>query len=125
MVLKVDVVKGVGEGSECLFPFVRLQLALPNNDNVPAHVGKTLLLLLVTLTVAVYFLLPKVSISLGHSEVITALVSMPKAAVHEYTSTILPQHNVGMPRQPRVVQPIPETLSPQVFTHNNLRLRVR
>lgn len=124
VVLEVDVVEGIGKGGECLFPFVWFQLALPDDDDMPSHIGETLLFLLVTLTVAVDFLLPKLRVGLGHTEVFAAFVSVPEAAVDEHARAILPQHYVGMTGQPWVVQSVSEALSPQVFAHNNFGLRV-
>jgi len=49
---------------------------------------------------------------------------MPKAAIHKDARAILPQHQVGMPGQPLMVQAIPESTLPQPTPHNHLRLRV-
>lgn len=51
-------------------------------------------------------------------------VSVTETAIHEDTRPILPKHQVRMSRQPLMVQPIPESPTPQPFTHNHFRLRV-
>ena len=49
---------------------------------------------------------------------------MPEAAIHEDASAIFPHHNVRMPRQSGMIQPIAEPMPPQPFAHNDLRLGV-
>lgn len=52
------------------------------------------------------------------------VVSMPKAAIHKNTSSVLPHHNVWFPGHTRMIQPIAESVSPQIATHYNFWLRV-
>lgn len=54
----------------------------------------------------------------------TPLVPMPETPVHEYARSVSPEHNVGFPRQPPMVQPVAESSAPQKPSHNNLRLRI-
>ena len=124
MVLKEDMIERECKGCKCLLTFVGLQLTLPHNDYVPAHLGKFLLFFLVALFVSLDFLLPEVCVRLGHPEVLTAIMSVPKAAVDKHTRAVLAQHDIGMTGQTGIVQPITESLSPQKLTHKNLWLRV-
>ena len=50
--------------------------------------------------------------------------SLPETAIHKDTRPILPKHQVRMSWQPLMVQPIPESPTPQPTPHNHLRLRV-
>ena len=52
------------------------------------------------------------------------IVSVPKAPVHENARPVLPQHQIRMPRQPLVIQPISEPSFPQPTPHHHLRLRI-
>ncbi len=58
MVLKINVIECISKRLQCLFPFIRFKLALPNNNDVPSHFRKTFLLFFVTLTIAIDFLCP-------------------------------------------------------------------
>ena len=51
-------------------------------------------------------------------------VSVTETAIHKDTRPILPQHQVRMSWQALMVQPIPESPTPQPTPHNHLRLRV-
>ena len=105
--------------------FVGFQLTLPYNDYMPSHLCQLPLLFLVTLFVTHDFLLPKVGIRLRKSEVLTAIMSVPKAAVDKHTRAVLAQHDIGMTGQTGIVQPVSESLSPQIFAHKYLRLSIR
>ena len=48
-------------------------------------------------------------------------MSVPEAPVHQNTGAIFPQHDVRLARQPRVIEPIPESPTPQKFPDKNLR----
>jgi hypothetical protein len=52
-------------------------------------------------------------------------MSMPEATIDKHASAVFAQHNIGMSRQPWIVQPVSESLTPQVFAHKNFRLRIR
>ena len=51
-------------------------------------------------------------------------MSMPEAPIHKDARPVFPQHQVRMPRQSFMVQPISESSLPQATSHNHLRLRV-
>jgi len=51
-------------------------------------------------------------------------MSVPEASVHKNTGTIFPQHDVRLARQPGVIEPIPESPTPQKFPDKNLRFGI-
>ena len=108
-----------------------LQLALPNCDAMPAHFSQFTLLFLVPLLVPTNLRHPELTVRLWNFAALRTLhfilfnkMSMPKAPVHEDARPVFPQHQVWMPRQSLMIQPISETSLPQATTHNHLRLRV-
>jgi len=52
------------------------------------------------------------------------VVSMPEATVHKDARPVLPHHNVRLPRQPLMIQPVSIPMSPQPTAYHHLRLRV-
>ena len=50
-------------------------------------------------------------------------MSVPEASVYEDHRAVLAHNNVGMPRQSRMVQPVPEPVGKEIFAHDKLRLR--
>lgn len=112
MVIEEYAVEGEGKASERLLTMRALELAFPNRHAVPAHLCQFLLLLFVALFVSVYLLPPKVSVGLWQLKVFAAVVSVPKAAVDKDARAVLPQHQVGMPRETRVVETVAETTPP-------------
>jgi len=142
MVLQEYLVKRIGERLQRLLAHLWFQFTFPNRDAMPPHRGKFLLHPQVALLV---------SPDLGHPELpirlrnLTALgiikffaplafwrgvggeahiVTMPEAPIHKDTRPVLPHHDVWLSRQPRMVQPVAESLSPQPFPDHHLRLRV-
>ena len=113
-----------------------LQLALPNCDAMPAHFSQFTLLFLVPLLVPANLCYPKVSVRLRNlatfrtlndffrltSYIIHHVVSVPEAPVHKDARSIFPQHQVRMPRQSFMVQPISEPSLPQPTSHNHFWL---
>ena len=63
-------------------------------------------------------------VGLRQSEILAAVMPMPEAAVHEYHRPVFSQHEVGMPWQSRMVEPIAEPTSEQVLPNHHLGLRV-
>lgn len=124
MVLQEDVVKREGERRQRLLALAGLQLAFPDGDAMPAHLGQLLLLTLVTGLVALNLLRPEVDIGLRHAEIAASLMTMPEAAIDKDAATIPPQHKVRVSRQATVVKAVAEALPPQITPHNHLRLRV-
>ena len=114
------MIKRESQRLQGLVSFLRFQLAFPNCDTMPAHLGQLLLLQLVTIPVAADFLCPKVHVGSWHPEILASFVPMPKATIHEDASAVLAKHNIRMPRQPRIVEPVAEAHSPQKFAHDHL-----
>ena len=120
------------------FPFRRLQFTLPHCDAVPTHCRQFALFLLVSFLVASYLVHPELTVRLRNLAALRTLdvifrltsyirhhlVSMPEASIHEDARPVFSQHQVWMPRQSFMVQPISETSLPQATSHNHLRLRV-
>lgn len=110
------MIKRESQRLQGLVSFLRFQLAFPNCDTMPAHLGQLLLLQLVTIPVAADFLCPKVHVGSWHPEILASFVPMPKATIHEDASAVLAKHNIRMPRQPRIVEPVAKPIP-----HKNLR----
>ena len=142
MVLQPDMVQRKGNSVQRLLPLRGLQFALPYRDAVPPHLRQPSLLLSVPLLVSSYLRHPELPVRLRNltargigKYVFTPLslwrgvggeapMTMPEAPVHKDARPVLSQHQVGMSRQPLMVQPIPESPLPQPTPHNHLRLRV-
>lgn len=118
------MVQGVFQRRKSLLAPVGLQLTFPHRDAVPPHMCQFLLHSLVALLVAHYFGRPEFNIAFRHLEIPAAFMSVPEAAVHKDTCTILAQHNVGMSRQPRMIQPVSESSRKQILPDYHLRLCV-
>lgn len=52
------------------------------------------------------------------------MVPVPETAVDEDARAVFAQHHVGPARQPRMVQPVAEPVSPQIAPHHQLGLGV-
>ena len=112
MVIEKYAVEGEGKTFQRPLPLRFPELALPYCDTVPAHTCQLLLLFLIPFFVALDFLFPKISIRLWHPKVFAAFVSMPETSVDKHARTVFPQHQVGMPGQPRVVEAVAEATPP-------------
>ena len=101
MILQVDMVQGIGERFQRLFPFLWLQLTLPYRDAVPPHGCQPLLVLYIPFLVPANLVHPELPVRLRNltafrigKNVFTPLalwrgvggeapMSMPEAPVHE------------------------------------------
>ena len=137
MVLQINPVQRESQRVESLFASFRGQFALPHRDAVPSHPRQLLLRRKVALLIPTDFRHPKRPIRLRNFAANTIhysfftihlwqrhTVSVPETPVHENARPVFPQHQVRMPRQSFVVQPIAESPTPQPTPHNPLRLRV-
>ena len=120
----------------------RFQFTLPHRNAVPSHLCQFLLCLPVTLYVSCYLPRPILPVGIWNPAALRILniviplairregrdeayiVPMPEASIHEYARPVLPLHQVWVSRQPLMIQPIPESSTPQPTAHNNLRLSV-
>ena len=64
MVLQVDMVQGIGERFQRLFPFLWFQLALPYRDAVPPHGCQPLLVLYIPFLVPANLVHPELPVRL-------------------------------------------------------------
>ena len=51
-------------------------------------------------------------------------MSMPEASIHQNAGTILSEHNIRFSWQPWMIEPIPESPSPQELPDKNLRFGI-
>ena len=137
MILQPDMVQRECNRVERLFALLRLQLALPHRDAVPPHLSQSALLLLVTFLVPANLRHPELTVRLRNLATLRILntlyfifcvqrdfVPMPEAPVHEDTRPVFPQHQIRMPWQPLVIEPIAESPLPQPTPHNHLGFRI-
>lgn len=124
MIVQENTVERVNQAFQSRLPTVFFQLALPYRNPVPAHLREFQLHFDVSPTVSVNLRFPEVNIRPRHYKRFAALMSMPETSVYENAGSIFPQHNIWFSRQPRMIEPVSETIVPQVFTHDNLRLGI-
>lgn len=114
-----------------------LELAFPDNDDLPSVLLQHAVVLLVTLSVPLYLPLPKLTVRAGNFAATRAdnfqfsifnfqfgFVSMPEAPVDENRRPVGSHHNIGLPRHTLHVQPIPIPMTPQPPSHLQLWLCV-
>lgn len=80
--------------------------------------------LMVPLPIPPDLLHPEPGVRFRHHIILAPLMSMPEAPVHQNTGAIFPQHDVRLARQPRMIEPIPESPTPQKFPDKNLRFGI-
>ena len=124
MIGKEESIQSIFQRNQCLLPYGRFQLALPNSDAMPPHIGKCQLGRMVSLLVPADFLLPKFNIRLWHLEKLAIVMSMPETTIDEDACTIFSHHQIGMTRQALVRQTISEATREEVFSHYHLRTSV-
>ena len=56
--------------------------------------------------------------------ILATFMSMPEASIHQNAGAILPQYNIRFPRQPWMIESIPESPSPQELPDKNLRFGI-
>ena len=52
------------------------------------------------------------------------VMTVPETSIYKYARLILPQYHIRLPRQPRMVKTIAETVRPQEVPHYHLRLSI-
>ena len=124
MVIEEYAVEGEGKASERLISMRVFELALPYRDAVPTHLCQLPLLFAVALHVSIYLLPPKIGVGLRKLKIFASFVAVPKAAVDKNAGAVLPQHQVGMTWEARVVETVAETKRPKPPPHNQFRARV-
>jgi len=113
-----------GQRLQGLLPDSRLQFAFPDNDGMPSHFCQPMQHLMVPLSVSPDLILPELGIRFRHHIILASFMSMPEASIHQNAGTILPEHNIRFSRQPRMIEPIPESPSPQELPDKNLRFGI-
>ena len=124
MIFQIDMVQRKGERLQRLLPYRRLQFAFPYHDGMPSHFSQPVQHLMVPLPVPPDLLHPEPGVRFRHNIIFASLMSVPEAPVHQNTGAIFPQHDVRLARQPRMIEPIPESPTPQKFPDKNLRLGI-
>ena len=124
MIFQKDMVQGKSQRLQGLLPDSRLQFAFPDNDGMPSHFCQPMQHLMVPFLIPSDLILPELGIRLRNHVILASLMSMPEAAIHQNTGTILPEHNIRFSRQPRMIEPIPESPSPQELPDKNLRFGI-
>ena len=124
MIFQEDMVQRKGKRLQRLLPDSRFQLAFPDDDGMPSHFCQPMQHLMVPLPVPPDLILPELGIRFRHHIILASLMSMPEASIHQNAGTILPEHNIRFPRQPWMIEPIPESSSPQELPDKNLRFGI-
>ena len=118
------MVQRKGERLQRLLPYCRLQFTFPYHDGMPSHFSQPVQHLMVPLPVSPDLLHPEPGVRFRHHIILAPLMSVPEAPVHQNTGAIFPQHDVRLARQPRMIEPIPESPTPQKFPDKNLRFGI-
>ena len=124
MIFLKDMVKGKSQRLQSLLHDSRFQFAFPYYDSMPSHFCQPMQHLMVPFLIPSDFILPEQSIRFRKHIILASLMSMPEAAIHQNTGTILPEHNIRFSRQAWMIEPIPESPSPQELPDKNLRLKL-
>ena len=124
MIFQEDMVQRKGQRLQGLLPNSRLQFAFPDNDGMPSHFCQPMQHLMVPLPVSPDLILPELGIRFRHHIILASFMSMPEASIHQNAGTILPKHNIRFSRQPWMIEPIPESPSPQELPDKNLRFGI-
>ena len=142
MVLQEYPVERERQRFQRLLPHLRFQFTFPNGDAVPAHRSQLMLHSRVPLLIPPNLCHPEVTVRLRNLAALRIvnffaplafwrggggeahIVSMPETPVHKDARPVFSHHDVRLPRQSRMIQPIPIPMSPQPTAHHHLRLRV-
>lgn len=100
------------------------QGAFPDDSDTPAKLRKHFRMPHVSFDVPLKFLSPEIAVGLGRRCIPTALVSVPKAAVDEYYSSVFWKHKVGRSRKGLHMKAIPETLRKEAGTESPFGPRI-
>ena len=89
-----------------------LQLALPDDDDVPAFGFQLAPDFLVTLLVARDLGCPEGGVGLWNGVLAATLVTVPETAVHEYNSTVFWKDNIRFSWEALFIYQVTETIAP-------------
>lgn len=96
----------------------------PDNDNLPAKIGKRLSVSPVARLVAFYLSLPKFRPAFRQPEMSTIFMAMPKTAMNEDRRPVTPQDDIGFPGKLATMETEPEPRPVKQFSKQNLRFGV-
>ena len=100
------------------------ELTFPKLNDVPPHVAKLDTSIQITLAIPFNLCLPEFGVRLRQNIIAASFVSVPKASVHENTSTILLQDNIGCTRQPFHIDAKTEAVCKEEFPYDYFWLGV-
>lgn len=112
------------EPSHTRQPSVRLYVALPNHEHLPAQILERGLFPRVTASVLPVLALPKLDIAPRPAPAVCAVVSMPEATVHEDDFAARRKREVRMTRKVGGMQRVPITEPMQSRAHDEFWLGV-
>ena len=124
MIFQEDMVQRKSQGFQSFLPDSRLQFAFPYHDGMPSHFSQPVQHLMIPLPVPPDLLHPEPGVRFRHHIIFAPFMSMPEASVHQNTGAIFPQHDVRLARQPWMIEPIPESPTPQELPDKNLRFSI-
>ena len=124
MIFQEDMVEGKGQGLQGLLPDCWFQFTFPDNNGMPSHFCQPKQHLMVPFPVSPDFLHPEPGIRFRNHVILASLMSMPEASIHQNAGAILSQHNIRFSRQPWMIEPIPESPSPQELPDKHLRFGI-
>ena len=124
MIFQEDMVQRKSQGFQSFLPDSRLQFAFPYHDGMPSHFSQPVQHLMVPLPVPPDFIHPEPGVRFRHHIILASFMSMPEASIHQNAGTILSEHNIRFSRQPWMIEPIPESPSPQELPDKNLRFSI-
>ena len=118
------LVDGGGHALDGFFQHGFLQLAFPDDEDVPAFSLQLAPHFLVPLLISFYFGFPEVGVGFGCCVVGAVFMTVPEAAVDEDDGMILRQNYIGFPGKSFIVDAVAEAHSPQGMTELQLRLGI-
>ena len=124
MIFQKDMVQRKSQGFQSFLPDSRLQFAFPYHDGMPSHFSQPVQHLMVPFPVSPDLLHPEPGVRFRHHIILASFMSVPEASVHQNTGTILSEHNIRFSRQTWMIEPIPESPSPQELPDKNLRFSI-
>ena len=93
-----------------------LQLALPDDDDRPAFRFQLTPHLLVSLLISCYFRHPEISIGLGDSVILAALVAVPETTMHKNHGAVFRENDVRGARKASINHFVAESQAPECVT---------
>lgn len=100
------------------------EFAFPDDENPPAKGLELSFIRSIACAVAGELHGPESDIGFRHGGTRAAAMLMPEASMHEYDSSVLWQHDVGLPRQSSHIGAESEAITVEERSDNTLRLRV-